>query len=178
MKNTIAVLAVTLVWMAGGSTAVRGAETAGEEAATLGEAVTDGKLLLNLRPRYEYVEQANKPKDANAFTMRSLLGWRTKPWHGLSVTAEGINVTHFGEQDYNDLPSQAAASPYPTVAEPPVEPLRACAGTEADEVVCETSGARCDAGDEVCACWLEDAAENSPGNYVESEQAPFQVTGG
>ncbi len=28
------------------------------------------------------------------------------------------------------------------------------------------------------ACWLEDAAENSPGNYVESEQAPFQVTGG
>jgi hypothetical protein len=118
MKNTIAVLAVTLVWMAGGSTAAMCAEPSADEAATLGEALTGGKLLLNLRPRYEYVEQANKPKDANAFTMRTLLGWRTKPWHGLSVTAEGINVTHFGEQDYNDLPSQAAASPYPTVADP------------------------------------------------------------
>jgi hypothetical protein len=88
------------------------------QAQSLTEALEGGKLLLNLRPRYEHVEQDGKPNNADAFTMRTLLGWRTKPWHDFSVTAEGINVTHFGEGDYNDLPSRAATSPYPTVADP------------------------------------------------------------
>ena len=35
------------------------------------EAVTGGKLLLNLRPRYEYVDLATKPENAKAFTLRS-----------------------------------------------------------------------------------------------------------
>jgi hypothetical protein len=101
---------ILLAWPAG---------AAGEtpaEAATLEEALTGGKLLLQLRPRWEYVAQDGKAEDANAFTMRTLLGWRTKPWHGLSVTVEGINVGHFGSRDYNDDP--AAASPYPVVADP------------------------------------------------------------
>jgi hypothetical protein len=55
-----------------------------------------------------------------------------------------------------DCTSCAWAEPYPPVVEPPTEPLPACAGTEADEVPCDTSGDRCDTGDEVCACWLED----------------------
>ncbi len=83
---------------------------------SLVEAVTDGKLLLNLRPRYEYVEQDNKAKEANAFTLRSLLGWKTKSWHDVSATAEGINVTHLGPQRFND--NAALSSPYPLVADP------------------------------------------------------------
>ncbi len=94
------------------------AEEPPAEAATLEEALTGGKLLLQLRPRWEYVAQDGKPEDANALTMRTLLGWRTKPWHGLSVTVEGINVGHLGSKDYNDNP--AAVSPYPTVADPDV----------------------------------------------------------
>jgi hypothetical protein len=117
MKKTIAALAMA---MAGACTGTHGAEAAREEAANLGEAITGGKLLLNLRPRYEYVEQGNKPEDAHAFTLRTLLGWRTRPWHGLSATVEGINVTHFGSQSYNDDPSRAATSRYPTVADPDV----------------------------------------------------------
>ncbi|HXV07376.1 MAG TPA: hypothetical protein VD791_05065, partial [Burkholderiales bacterium] len=38
------------------------------QAATLGEAITGGKLLLNLRPRWEHVEQDNKPEDGDAIT--------------------------------------------------------------------------------------------------------------
>jgi hypothetical protein len=117
MKKTIAALALGLASL-GSMGGARAAEAAPEEAANLGEAITGGKLLLNLRPRYEYVEQVNKPEDAHAFTLRTLLGWRTRPWHGMSVTAEGINVTHIGSQSYNDDPSQAATSRYPLVADP------------------------------------------------------------
>ena len=91
------------------------------EAETPIESVTDGKLLLNLRPRWEHVEQDGKPENADAYTLRTLLGWRTKPWYGLSATLEGINVGHLGNQHYN--PNPAAASPYPTVADPDVTDL-------------------------------------------------------
>lgn len=115
MKHAIAVFLTGLAAVAG---QVPAADDAPLEAASLDEALTGGKLLLNLRPRFEYVDQENKPENANAFTLRTLIGWRTKPWHGLSVTAEAINVTHIGEQNYNDLPANAAASEYPTVADP------------------------------------------------------------
>jgi hypothetical protein len=118
MKNTIALLSMTLAAAVAGMQSASSAETASTEAESLGDAITGGKLLLNLRPRYEHVEQDGKPEDANAYTMRTLFGWRTKTWHGLSVTAEGINVGHVGPQDYNDLPARAAASPFPTVADP------------------------------------------------------------
>ena len=42
------------------------------EAASLSEAITGGKLLLELRPRYERVEQSTKAVDADAFTLRTL----------------------------------------------------------------------------------------------------------
>jgi hypothetical protein len=117
MKKTIAALAIALAGLSGPGEACA-ADTAVGEASNLGEAITGGKLLLNLRPRYEYVEQVNKPEDAHAFTLRTLFGWRTRPWHGLSATVEGINVTHLGSQRYNDVPSRAATSRYPLVADP------------------------------------------------------------
>jgi hypothetical protein len=72
---------------------------------------------LYLRPRYEHVEQEGKPLNADALTMRSLFGYRTGSWHGLSANFEGINVGHFDEQRYNDN-SAVATSPYPLVADP------------------------------------------------------------
>jgi hypothetical protein len=119
MRNNLAALAAPLAVALAALAPCAGAVDAGPaEAADLGEAIAGGKLLLNLRPRYEYVEQENKPHDAHAFSLRTLLGFRTLPWHGLSVTAEGINVGHLGEPTYNDLPANAAKSPYPTVADP------------------------------------------------------------
>lgn len=80
------------------------------------EAVTAGKLTLNLRPRFEYVDQAGKTDTAEAFTMRTLLGWRTLPFHGVSLYAEAIDVTRLGPQHFND--AQTASTRYPTVADP------------------------------------------------------------
>jgi len=79
------------------------------------EALAKGRLLLNLRPRVEWVDQSGKSEDALAFTNRTLLGWQTAPWKGLSATAQMINVAHFNDS-FNTGP---AASPvYPTVADP------------------------------------------------------------
>ena len=91
-------------------------QSAPVSAGSLMEAVTSGTLLLNVRPRFEQVQQDGKREDAEAFTNRLLAGWRTLPYHGFSVTAEMINVFRIGDQHYNDTP---VASPrYPTVADP------------------------------------------------------------
>lgn len=80
------------------------------------DALTGGKLTLNLRPRFEYVDQDGKSDEATAFTNRTLLGWRTLPLHGFSVYAEAIDVTRIGDQHYND--TTGASTVYPTVADP------------------------------------------------------------
>ena len=96
------------------------ARGAGElaEAASFSDAFSGGKLLLNLRPRYELVDQDGKAEDAKAFTLRSLIGWETKPWHSFSLTAQAINVSRIGSLDYNDDATRAAASRFPLVADP------------------------------------------------------------
>jgi len=93
------------------------AEQAEPAATSLSEALTGGKFSLYLRPRYEHVEQEGKPLNADALTMRSLFGYRTGSWYGLSAYFEGINVGHLGEQHYNDNPA-VTTSRYPLVADP------------------------------------------------------------
>jgi hypothetical protein len=79
------------------------------------EAVTKGRLLLNLRPRVEWVDQEGKTSNALAFTNRTLLGWQTAPWKGFSAVVQMIDVANFNGS-FNEGP---AASPvYPTVADP------------------------------------------------------------
>jgi len=78
-------------------------------------AVSSGKPILNLRPRYEFVDQANLAEDAEALTMRTLLGWQTGSWHGLSAKAELINVSR-GINDYNDTLN--GKTQYPVIADP------------------------------------------------------------
>lgn len=55
------------------------------------DAFTEGTPTLELRPRYEFVDQQGK-SDAAAFTMRSLLGFSTKPIDGFGATLQLINV--------------------------------------------------------------------------------------
>jgi hypothetical protein len=114
LRTTI--LALSLVGCAFFVTFAQAAEEK-KEAATPWEAITDGKLLLNLRPRYEYVDQATKVENAKAFTLRTLIGWETKPYYGVGITVQGINVAHLTD-DFNDDPTKAAGSPHPLVADP------------------------------------------------------------
>ncbi|MGH8672278.1 MAG: alginate export family protein [Burkholderiales bacterium] len=86
------------------------------QAASLSEAIKDGQLLLDLRPRYEYVDQDNKPEEADAITLRTLLGWKTKPFLDLSATVQFIDVSHIGDDDFND--TENGKIRFPTVADP------------------------------------------------------------
>jgi hypothetical protein len=90
---------------------------AAAQATDLTDAIGGGKLLLELRPRYEYVDQANKPDTANAFTLRTLLGWQTKPWHGFVGLVQFLNVANLDGDEYNPNPA-VTTSRYPTVADP------------------------------------------------------------
>jgi hypothetical protein len=87
-----------------------------EQQATFDEALTGGKPYVYLRPRWEHVEQGGKPFNADALTMRTLLGYRTGTWYGISAYVEGIDVGHLGEQHYND--KSTITSRYPLVADP------------------------------------------------------------
>ena len=65
------------------------------------DAFVNGHPSIELRPRIEFVDQKGKA-DSTAFTMRTLLGFSTKPEEGLSATLQFINVADF-TGSYNSL---------------------------------------------------------------------------
>lgn len=84
---------------------------------SLAEAITDGRLLLNLRPRLEIANQGNRPDQAEALTLRSLVGWETRPWKGFGLTLEFIDVSHFSG-DFVDKPALVPGAREPLVLDP------------------------------------------------------------
>ncbi len=72
-----------------------------EPAADFKDAVTGGKISGMLRLRYEGVDQDNALKDAAALTLRSLVGYETKPLGGFSVNVQAYGLSPI-VRDYND----------------------------------------------------------------------------
>ncbi|MGJ8619432.1 MAG: alginate export family protein [Methylophilaceae bacterium] len=72
-----------------------------EEAASFKEAITEGKFSANLKFRWENVNQDNPLDDANAYTLRTLVGYETKPFHGFSINTQFYGLSPFND-DYND----------------------------------------------------------------------------
>lgn len=89
--------------------------TSAETALSPVDAIATGKASLNLRPRYETVDQDGRPDEANAYTVRTLAGWKTGAWNGLSAMIELIDVGRLND-DYND--GQNGKVNYPVVADP------------------------------------------------------------
>ena len=99
------------------------------EAVTSGqvtEAVTSGQAHINLRYRYEFVDQDFNPvtgdpftENANASTLRLRLNYRTSAWRDWSGFGEFDYVFHVLTTDFN---TGAGTSPgkeqYPVVADP------------------------------------------------------------
>ena len=69
---------------------------------------------MNLRARYENAHQDGK-QTAEASTLQTLFGWRTRPIWNTSLTLEGINVGRL-DDDYND--GQNGKSQFPVIANP------------------------------------------------------------
>jgi hypothetical protein len=113
-KGLRAVLAISmLASLTHGGFAVADAER------TLGEAIGSGKATVDLRYRYEHVDQDGFAEDANASTLRIRLNYATGTFRDWSA---------FGEFDYvselliDDFDSGGGTSPnraqYPVVADP------------------------------------------------------------
>lgn len=86
----------------------------------LARAIANGKSLSSFRLRDELVQQDGKSLDAQAVTLRTLLGWQTAPLHGLSVGAQWINVAVLND-DYDNGrngTTQTGKTNYPRVVDP------------------------------------------------------------
>ena len=88
--------------------------TSAVQAAGLEEILSNGKYSLEIRPRYEYVDQDDISNQANAFTVRTMIGAKFDALgiDGLAAQLEMIDVRNFGADNY--APETAG---YPVVAD-------------------------------------------------------------
>lgn len=86
------------------------------EGNTLSEAVLNGKPLVDIRLRYETVDQAGLPNNADATTVRARLGYETGSFEGFSLLVEGDFIIGPGPEDYNDTVN--GRTTFPVVADP------------------------------------------------------------
>jgi len=87
---------------------------------TLKEAFSDGKAEIDIRMRYEGVDDGNPAtQDADASTMRTRLGFTSANYYNIQAHAD-FEVTHTGG-DFNSLTN--GKSDYAVVADPKLEDL-------------------------------------------------------
>src|ERR1700675_2138806 len=75
------------------------------------DAITEGRLLLELRPRYADIWDAGLNERGHAWTMRSTVGWQTATFEDFRAVVEGIhtdvvdphNISTSSSQYYVDL---------------------------------------------------------------------------
>jgi hypothetical protein len=83
----------------------------------LEDALAAGRFSLELRPRYNHIEESDKPETTRGGTVRAVAGYRSAPFQGLRVVVEGIHTDTFAK-NFNDDPTQSAASEYPLLPDP------------------------------------------------------------
>ncbi|TAJ72475.1 MAG: hypothetical protein EPO51_10285 [Phenylobacterium sp.] len=72
-------------------------------AATISDAIAAGKLLFEVRGRYEFVDQkktAVLTKNGEAATVRTRLGWESADWNGLRGLIEFEDVRQVGPEHF------------------------------------------------------------------------------
>lgn len=84
----------------------------------LSESLGNGRLLLDLRPRYNHITETTKRDAVDAWTARLLLGWQTAPLLDTRVTVQWIDASHPGPKRFNDDPAKIPVSPYPLLPDP------------------------------------------------------------
>jgi len=103
-----------------------GAIFSGESAlaqTSLKAAIDAGVPIIDIRVRFEDVDQANKPKNAAATTVRARLGYQTGQYFGFSALADFDFVQHLGPKHYYDSIGGGSPALYPTVADPDMAAL-------------------------------------------------------
>jgi hypothetical protein len=82
------------------------------------EALTGGKVSFSARARYEAVDDGDPAtKDADAYTLRTTLGYKTGTFHGFSGFVEFEDVSHLGSDKFNAAGTNSEPG-YALVADP------------------------------------------------------------
>lgn len=82
---------------------------------TWGQALREGDVIVDLRARYESVEQGGFASPADALTNRLRAGFQTAPLSGTSFIAEAVVIDDLADH-YNSTTN--GQTQYPTVADP------------------------------------------------------------
>jgi len=88
----------------------------GHAAVTLTEALTGGKANMDIRLRYESVEQNNALEDASATTARTRLGYTTAEYKSFSAFAEMESISALADEEYNSTSNGKGT--YSVIADP------------------------------------------------------------
>jgi hypothetical protein len=93
---------------------------AAQSAETLEAAITGGKMSLDMRYRYEFVDDKKPapqvPLAAHASTLRTRLGYATALFEGIGAAVEMENITVLGDEHYNSTVN--GLTQYATVSDP------------------------------------------------------------
>jgi hypothetical protein len=113
MKRSILVSSMMLASMASGW-----AHAEPMEVALLQEAIYSGKTFLDLRLRSEWADFDNATQEAHAETLRTVLGYKTGDYHGVTAFVEFENISNMGHEDYNSTVNGNVT--FGTIADPEV----------------------------------------------------------
>jgi hypothetical protein len=101
--------------LAGASTGLCGTANA----QTLLTAIDGGKPIIDMRVRYETIDQSNRTKNADALTFRARLGYQTGSYYGFTALADFDFLQHLGADHFCDTERNCTpTSKYPVVADP------------------------------------------------------------
>ena len=88
-----------------------------DEPLGIADSLARGRFTLELRPRYNRIDESDKPLRTEGGTVRVVAGLRTAPVDGVRFVAEGIHANHLGGE-FNDNGALFATSPYPLLPDP------------------------------------------------------------
>ena len=77
-----------------------------------------GRFTFELRPRYNHIEESDKPEVTRGGTVRILAGYASAPIdETMRIVLEGIHADHI-DPHFNDDGNNFASSPYPLLPDP------------------------------------------------------------
>src|SRR5688572_8032186 len=87
----------------------------------LSAVIAQGRAVIDLRVRYETVDDAGRALDANGTTVRARLGYETGYWNSLQVAFDFDQIWTVGGATYNSTRNGKTA--YPVIADPSMTAL-------------------------------------------------------
>lgn len=82
-------------------TAASAQAQAGDPPADITAAIQAGTPIIELRPRFEFVDQDGRANEGEAFTLRTKLGWQTAVWENLQALVEFEDVRQLGSENHD-----------------------------------------------------------------------------